>query len=119
MTENAPALTSDEPLFALVTFLVASARGAPEEGAQTASLRLIEAAGRLATIASNLTGDRFLAELGEEIVRDCSTRYLGSVETYLDFLDQQLETVAREVRRRNDLPTGQHVTTPQSRDRPS
>ena len=106
MTHNPPIVTSDEALFNLVTFLVASARGAPEEGAQTASLRLIEAAGRLATIASDITGDRFLAELGDSIVRDCSTRYLGSVETYLDFLDEQLGCVAREVRRRNDLPTG-------------
>jgi len=102
MTE--PSSSSADSVFDLVSFLVSSARGAPEEGVYTASLRLIEAAGRLSRIASADSGDSFLTSLGENIGANGSTRYLESAEHYLAFLDEVLGSVAEEVRRRNGLP---------------
>lgn len=90
-------------LFDLVVFLVSGARGAPEEGAYTASLRLIDAAGRLARIAATADDDQFLAELGERVGAAAGTRYMESTESYVAFLDGVLGEVAREVRRRNGL----------------
>ncbi len=86
--------------------LVSSARGAPEEGALTASLRLVDAAGRLADLpgaSSNDRDRRFLSSL-HDAVRDGMTRsYLESEEAYLHFLDRLVEMVADEARVRNGL----------------
>jgi hypothetical protein len=90
-------------LFDLVAFLVSGARGAPEEGVYTASLRLIEAAGRLAGIAAEDGSDEFLRDLSARIREGATTTYLQSEEQYLAFLDDVLRTVAGEVRRRNGL----------------
>ena len=109
MTE--PSSSSADSVFDLVSFLVSSARGAPEEGVHTASLRLIEAAGRLSRIASADSGDSFLTRLGENISANGSTRYLESAESYLAFLDEVLGSVAAEVRRRNGLPPPQCQAT--------
>lgn len=94
-----------DPVFDLVSFLVSGARGAPEEGVYTASLRLIEAAGRLSRIAAAGGTDEFLAGLGENVRVNASTKYMESTESYLAFLDEVLTSVAQEVRRRNGLPS--------------
>ena len=104
MADLPPSSGSADPVFDLVSFLVSSARGAPEEGVYTASLRLIEAAGRLSRLAARDGASPFLAGLGENIGANGSARYLESAESYLAFLDEVLTSVAEEVRRRNDLP---------------
>ena len=86
--------------------LVSSARGAPEEGALTASLRLIDAAGRLADLPATASDDQnraFLAQLQVTIREGMTREYLVSEEAYLRFLDSLVATVADEVRRRNGL----------------
>ena len=93
-------------LFELAAMLVSSARGAPEEGALTASLRLVDAAGRLADLpgASLDDGDRrFLLSLQTAIHKGMTGSYLESEEAYLGFLDHLIELVADEARRRNGL----------------
>ena len=50
--------------------------------------------------------DVFLADLGETLRANASTRYMESTESYLAFLDDVLTSVASEVRRRNGLPPG-------------
>ncbi len=89
---------SDDPFFDLVCHLVSSARGAPEEGPYTASLRLIHAAGRLA----ELTGgdDAYLRELAASIQEHSSREYMRSPEAYVAFLDGAVADMAHEVRRR-------------------
>ncbi len=91
------------PFFDLVSFLVSSARGALEEGVYTASLRLIEAAGRLAALAADHESDEFLRAVGGDIRGGATTSYLRSADEYVAFLDGVLASVATEVRRRNGL----------------
>jgi len=86
--------------------LVSSARGAPEEGALTASLRLVEAASRLADLpaASMNEGEQqFLSALQKRIREGMTGNYLESEESYLGFLDGLIEMVADEARARNGL----------------
>jgi len=93
-------------LFELAAMLVSSARGAPEEGALTASLRLIDAAGRLADLpAAGATerDRRFLSSLQLAIRQGMTGSYLESEESYLSFLDRLVEFVADEARDRNGL----------------
>jgi len=102
MTES----TEPDLLFELAAMLVSSARGAPEEGALTASLRLIDAAGRLADLpgASPQEGDRrFLSTLQAAIREGMTGNYLESEEGYLRFLDSLVVMVADEARIRNGL----------------
>jgi hypothetical protein len=94
---------SETPFFDLVAFLVSSARGALEEGVYTASLRLIEAAGRLAALAADQESNEFLRAVGGDIHDGATTSYLRSADEYVAFLDRVLEAVAAEVRRRNAL----------------
>jgi Family of unknown function (DUF6092) len=103
MASPAESARPEDPVFELVAFLVSGARGAPEEGVYTASLRLVEAAGRLSRIATANAGNPFLSELGEVISKNASTKYMESTESYLAFLDEILASVAREIRRRNGL----------------
>jgi hypothetical protein len=105
MASAEPGTPPTDPVFELVSFLVSGARGAPEEGVYTASLRLIEAAGRLSRIAAADGPDEFLAVLGETLRANASTKYMESPESYLAFLDEVLTSVAREVRRRNGVPS--------------
>ncbi len=93
-------------LFELAAMLVSSARGAPEEGALTASLRLVEAASRLADLpaASMNEGEQqFLSALQKRIREGMTGKYLESEESYLGFLDGLIEMVADEARARNGL----------------
>jgi hypothetical protein len=93
-------------LFELAAMLVSSARGAPEEGALTASLRLVDAAGRLADLPGAAVDDRdrrFLLSLQTAIREGMTGSYLESEEVYLGFLDHLIELVADEARRRNGL----------------
>lgn len=103
MARPADSAKAADPVFELVSFLVSSARGAPEEGVYTASLRLIEAAGRLSRIATADAADPFLSDLGEVLLTHASTKYMESTESYLAFLDEILASVAREIRRRTGL----------------
>jgi hypothetical protein len=97
---------SPDPVFDLICHLVSSARGAPEEGVYTASLRLIHAAGRLAEVSDGGDGPRgeFMRELATRIRAESTPTYLHSPEDYLAFLDGVLRSVATEVRRRDGLP---------------
>ena len=93
-------------LFELAAMLVSSARGAPEEGALTASLRLIDAAARLADLpgaSSNVRDQQFLSLLQGAIRDGMTGTYLESEEAYLRFLDRLVEIVADEARVRNNL----------------
>jgi len=93
-------------LFELAAMLVSSARGAPEEGALTASLRLIDAAGRLADLpaaGANERDRRFLSSLQLAIREGMTRSYLESEDAYLGFLDRLVELVADEARDRNGL----------------
>ena len=95
-----------DPLFDLAAMLISSARGAPEEGALTASLRLIDAAGRLADLPVAAQDDlnrSFLAQLQVTIREGMTREYLVSEEAYLRFLDSLVATVADEARLRNGL----------------
>jgi hypothetical protein len=94
---------SPDAVFDLLSFLVSSARGALEEGVYTASLRLLDAAGRLAALATEQGADDFVARLGEQIRAEGTASYLESAETYIAFLDRVLSEVAGEIRRRNGL----------------
>lgn len=95
-------MSADDPAFELVCHLVSAARGAPEEGVYTASLRLIHAAGKLAGLQG---GDSpFLRELEARIASESADAYFDSPEAYVAFLDGVVVDVATEVRRRNDLP---------------
>jgi Family of unknown function (DUF6092) len=101
-----PPASADHQFFELASFLVSSARGALEEGVYTASLRLIEAAGRLAAIAVDHGGDGFLRDLSDRVRSEGTTRYLESAESYTAFLDETLTAVAEEIRRRDGLDIG-------------
>jgi hypothetical protein len=93
-------------LFELAAMLVSSARGAPEEGALTASLRLVDAARRLADLPHAAADDRdqrFLLSLQSAIREGMTGNYLESEESYLGFLDRLVEMVADEARARNGL----------------
>ena len=95
----------EDRLFDLAAMLVSSARGAPEEGAITASLRLVDAASRLADLSSSRPGrdDVFLGAL-QTVIREGMTKsYLESEGAYLSFLDRLVEMVADEARARNGL----------------
>jgi Family of unknown function (DUF6092) len=86
--------------------LISSARGAPEEGAFTASLRLVDAAGRLADLPgvdSNERDRRFLPSLQNAVRDGMTAAYMESEEEYLKFLDRLVEMVADEARVRNGL----------------
>ena len=90
--------------FDFFTFLIASARGSLEEGVFTASLRLIDAAGRVPDLFSHQSKDaKFLKEMQSLIKEGMTKDYLGSEERYIAFLDSLLEKVAIEVRKRNNL----------------
>jgi len=93
----------DNDLFDLFVFLVSSARGAPQEGRYTASLRLIDAAGRLASISTAGGGDEFVVRASERIRSDAANYYMHSTEEYLSFLDSVLRATSREVLRRNGV----------------
>jgi hypothetical protein len=97
----------DDVFFDFFAFLVTSARGSLEEGVFTASLRLIDAASRLADLARaariDKEDDGFLAEMQSQIRAGMTSDYLGSEERYVAFLDSILEKLAAEVRRRNNL----------------
>ncbi len=95
-----------DQLFELAAMLVSSARGAPEEVGMTASLRLIDAAGRLADLPAASIEERdrlFLNSLQERIREGMTGNYLESEESYLEFLDRLVEMVADEARARNGL----------------
>jgi hypothetical protein len=94
----------EEKLFDFFAFLVTSARGSLEEGVFAASLRLIDAARRVAELQSFETEkDQFLKEM-QLLIKDGMTKnYLGSEERYVLFLDSILEKLGEEVRRRNSL----------------
>ena len=97
-------------LFNLVCMLVSSARGALEEGGNTASLRLIHAAERLGTIAAQLwpadgpTSHRdFFERIAADVRAGATTSYLGSTEEYEAFLDRTVRVAASAIRRDNRL----------------
>lgn len=101
---------TDDPTFDLAAMLVSSARGAHEEGVMTVSLRLLDAAGRLANLTSPPPPRtvQFLAQLRSKAVEAMTGPYLASESEYLTFLDSLVLWVAEEVLARqgmlNDAP---------------
>jgi Family of unknown function (DUF6092) len=89
-----------DPFFELTAFLVSSARGALEEGVFTASLRLLDAAARLASLTPAFVNDAFLADFGPRAAELGPAAYLDSPERYIAFLDEILVEVASESARR-------------------
>lgn len=72
----------------------------------TASLRLIDAAGRLADLAGAEAGDAnhaFWSSLQSAIGAGMTESYLESESSYLRFLDAIVEMVADEATARNGL----------------
>ena len=92
-----------EKLFDFFAFLVTSARGSLEEGAFTASLRLIDAASRLSDLLPDGKKDQFLTEMHSIIKSGMTSDYLSSEERYIAFLDSIIEKLGVEVRRRNNI----------------
>lgn len=99
-----------DTLFELTCHLLSAARGAPEEGVYTASLRLAHAAGRLA----ELQEDEALARLAESIERDASRAYFSSPAEYLAFLDGAVAELAELARARCGLPPSSQASEPSS-----
>ena len=100
---QSPPPDSADPFFELATFLISSSRGAIEEGVFTASLRLLDAASRLAVLAAEHVDDPFLVDLGRLVKTDGPAAYMDSAETYVAFLDHTLVAVAAEASRRSGL----------------
>ena len=95
---------SRKDLFDFFAFLVTSSRGSLEEGAFTASLRLIDAAGRVADLQHpEAEKDPFLTEIQSIIKKGMTGEYLSSEGQYIAFLDSIVEKLGSEVRRRNGL----------------
>jgi hypothetical protein len=98
-----------DAIFDLVCLLVSSARGALEEGAYTASLRLGTAAEELARLSADIPGAidperrAFLASTAGSQRAARTSSYLAGPEAYVEFLDDAVRRVAREVRRENGL----------------
>ncbi len=107
MAERAPA----DAAFDLLCLLVSSARGALEEGVYTASLRMTVAAEALASLASELPGDvdearsAFLHETAASIREGSTASYLRGPDAYVEFLDDAVRRVGRELRRVHGLDT--------------
>lgn len=103
MTSNNDGSTSD-PVFDFACFLAASARGALEEGTMAASLRLVDALGRLPTICKDLKDrDEFLSEMCLRVSSDTSGSFLGSRQKFIEMLDDIMKRFAEESVRRNGL----------------
>ncbi|MCL4517630.1 MAG: DUF6092 family protein [Thaumarchaeota archaeon] len=92
-----------EPIFDYATFLANSARGSLEEGVYSASLRLIDALGRLPEILPEVEKDEFLKEITEFANQGKTKSFLESKESYIKFLDEVLRRFAREIKKRNGL----------------
>lgn len=98
----------EQELFDLICLLISSGRGALEEGVYTASLRLVHAAERLATIAARLPdchAERraFLEQTAERLRSGATKSYFRGAEAYQVFMDESVRHVATEIRRDNGL----------------
>jgi hypothetical protein len=104
---STPESTVEADAFDLLCLLVSSSRGALEEGVFTASLRLIHAAERLAAIAARLPIDDERRAFFEQTAADLGAKstgaYLKGPDAYVAFLDEAVRSVAREIRRDNEL----------------
>lgn len=93
-----------DPLFDYATFLANSARGSLQEGVFSASLRLVDALGRLPKILpEEVDKDPFLKEITEFANRGKTSSFLESKDSYIKFLDEVLRRFAKEIKKRNDL----------------
>jgi hypothetical protein len=99
--------TDVDPTFDLAAMLVSSARGAHEEGVLTASLRLLDAAGRLAglTTPPSPRTVAFLDQLQQKSKEAMTGPYLASEGEFIAFLDSLVVWVADEIRVRRGLTT--------------
>ncbi len=89
----------DEP-FDIVAYLLASSRDCLEGPLVYASLRMLEAAGRLASSPA-AAGDPWLEGLRERIASG-TLEVMADRERYLEWLDGLLGELGREARRRAD-----------------
>lgn len=89
-----------EPLFPVVTYLVASARDCLEGPIAYASLRMLEATRRL---IETTDGDPYLVALRERLAA-APTDAMTDRERYVRWLDGLLAELADEARRRNSQP---------------
>ena len=95
---------SDDEVFALVTYMLTSARGCVDEPKLYGPLRLIEAISRLVALteSSGLTKDDFLANAKKEI--DANKHLvMESEEKFTEFIDDLLREFTQELKRRNGI----------------
>ena len=95
-------MLSEDEVFEMISYLVASAQGLLDEPAAYGSLRLIDAAGRLAGFAMNGASEEtesFLEELRAEI-DEGKLLVMSNPDAYAAFLDGSVRKIARELKRR-------------------
>jgi hypothetical protein len=103
-SDQAAKKARDEKVFDFATFLANSARGSLEEGVFSASLRLVDALSRLAALfPDEVSNDQFLREITDYARTGMTRNFLGSRESYVNFLDEMIRKFAREIKRRNGL----------------
>ena len=96
-------LLSPDAAFELLSYLVSSAQLLLHEPAAYGSLRLVDAASRLARLAAEEApgeSQAFLQDLHARI-EEGKVLLMSDQEAYAAFLDEVVRKVARELRRRN------------------
>ena len=94
---------SPERMFEFASFLASAARGSVEEGGLGASLRFLDALGRLPGLTGEASDDKFLGEMSELVKKRMNIDFLVAREKYIGLLDEILVRFAKEIRRRNGL----------------
>lgn len=93
-----------DPLFEFAAFLAAAARGSIDEGGMGASLRFLDALGRLPSIfTADTIRDDFLSQISEFVKENMDQDFLESREKYINLLDQLQVRFAKEIRKRSGL----------------
>lgn len=95
-------MLSEDEVFELISYLVVSAQGLLEEPAEYGSLRIIDAAGRLANLIGNDASDEggsFLKELSAEI-DEGKLLVMSNPDEYASFLESAVIKITRELKRR-------------------
>lgn len=96
-------MTAPEPaptLFDVALYLVCSSRNALDETLAYASMRMLDAVGRLADAAVEAQPDPFLSELRERIA-ETKVKVMHDLDGYTAALEALQDAFVREARRRN------------------
>jgi hypothetical protein len=100
-------VTQPEPptLFEVALYLICSSRNALDETLGYASMRMLDAAGRLMAAASEVQADPFLAELQGRI-DGIKVQVMHDIDGYTAALEELQDAFVREAKARN-LAKGQ------------